>query len=486
MKRNGKNNANSFKDMPKVHVVRIDNEQNRKQIAAEQAAAKQALYVDYWESMTENEYMNNVRMINTNQFDILSPIFQDEELLEFFKMKKKQEAEQSDQDSKTFFELLPNMHESVQMSMIEFINDHHTDEQTHVDYMSLVKMAREKAIHEHEVFELHNQSNKLEQKKFDDFWSGIHQPDKMGRLEVLKKAIDSKVIDINILNYITQTVGLPLNDFLTMWEVKQAQQAQLRENLLKFAEGKEEQAEHEENAEQENEEQEKFLSFWKSLDESKKDLCVTGLHSGYIATVARIFVNENFKDETVFLKLLKTHLYNEPDLTTVHEELETEEQETEVQNEILTETPTTENMKSQKEVASEVKKEVSKSQKATKKAKLVTETTVNNTQSIVNNTLNLTLEKEKPKMSIADKIIEAQKMLVIAERKQITEDRLKAFHGYLHANKEGDNFKLMSLDEKYSFSTNNIELIKEVNTVLEKFFKTKIQEFETELTNFQI
>jgi hypothetical protein len=89
-------------------------------------------------------------------------------------------------------------------------------------------------------------------------------------------------------------------------------------------------------------------------------------------------------------------------------------------------------------------------------------------------------------MSIADKIVEAQKMLVIAERKEVTEARLKDFHGYLHANKDGDNFTLTSLDKSYSFSTNNAELVKEVNIVLERFLKNKIQEFETELANFQL
>ena len=86
-----------------------------KKLADEQATVKQALYLNFWESMTENEYINNVRMINTNQFDILSPLFKDEELLKFFKMKKQQEGEQSDRESKTFFELLPKMSELIKL-----------------------------------------------------------------------------------------------------------------------------------------------------------------------------------------------------------------------------------------------------------------------------------------------------------------------------------------------------------------------------------
>ena len=114
MKKNGKNNGNPFKDMPNVHVVQIDNEQNRKQ--AEQAK-KQAMYLDFWESMTENEYIETVKMINSNQIDSDNQLFKDKDLLEFVKMKIKQGKEQADQESKTFFELLPQMSATVQKSM---------------------------------------------------------------------------------------------------------------------------------------------------------------------------------------------------------------------------------------------------------------------------------------------------------------------------------------------------------------------------------
>ncbi len=325
---------------------------NRKQEkTTEQAAEQQAMHVEFWESMTENEYLATVKMINSNQFDINSKLFKDKDLLEFVKMKIKQGNEQADQDSKTFFELLPNMHESVQMSMIEFINDHSTGEQTHIDYVSLVKMARERAVLEQ--LELDARAAQDEQE--------FERQERLGDL--------------------------------------------IEENLR-------------------NEE----------LEEEETDKLEKEFFAGYA------------------------------------QETETKEVANEVQNEILNQNPKTE-MKTQ-EVVNE-------------------NTSVNNTQTIVNqqvtnNTLNVTVDKPKPKMSIADKIIEAQKMLVIAERKEITEAKLKEFHGYLHANKEGDNFKLMSLDEKYSFSTNNIDLVKEVNKVLEKFLKDKIQEFETELSNFQI
>ena len=267
------------------------------------------------------------------------------------------------------------------------------------------------------------------------------------------------------------------------------------------------------------------MSFWESLDESKKDLCITGMHSGYIAGFARKFVIENFKSENNFNMLLQNQIFIEKHLIVVsqeeqaeterlerlgdlmednlrNEELEEEEndrleqgyekddeqnvkistlaKEQELQNEIKTEI-LTQNQKT----------EIMKTQEVATETETATENpSVNNTQNIVNNVSNvqnvLIVEKPKQKMSIADKIVEAQKMLVIAERKEKTEERLKEFHGYLHANKDGDNFTLMSLDKTYSFSTNNADLVKQVNTVLERFLKTKIQEFETELANFQI
>ncbi len=350
MKRNGKNNANSFKDMHNVHVVGIDNEQNRKQIAAEQAAEKQAMYVEFWETMTENEYVANVQMINRNKFSSDSKLVKDYELLQFFKMKIAQEHKQISEESQKFFDLLPQMSESVQKSMIEFINDHFTDEQTHCEYVSLVKMARETAV--------------LEQAELD-----------------ARAAQDEQELE------------------------RQERVGDLIEKNLR----------NEELKEEENDRLEK--EFFKG-----------------------------YAQETEI------------------------EKATEVTTEILTQNPKTE-MKTQ-EVATE-------------------NTTLNNTQNIVNqqvtnNTLNVTVETPKPKMSIADKIAEAQKMLTIAEKKEATENQLKKFHGYLHANKDGDNFTLTSLDKAYAFSTNNIELVKEVNTLLERFFKTKIQEFETELSNFQI
>jgi hypothetical protein len=318
MKKNGKNNGNPLKDMPNVHVVQIDNEQNRKQAEQEK---KQAMYLEFWESMTENEYIETVKMINSNQIDSNNQLFKDKDLLEFVKMKIKQGKEQADQESKTFFELLPQMSETVQKSMLEFINDHFTDEQTHIDYVNLVQMARERAVTEHQR------------------------------------------------------------------EQEQAEQTKLEQEVIEVQELTEE-------------------------------------------------VNEITEVTAV--------------------------------TEILTQTPTTE-MKNQEVVKEKASNE-----------------TVNNTQNITNNTLNVILDKPKPKMSIADKIVEAQKMLVIAERKELTEARLKDFHGYLHANKDGDNFTLTSLDKSYSFSTNNAELVKEVNIVLERFLKHKIQEFETELANFQL
>lgn len=360
MKSNGKNNRKN--DIP-LNVQKAKQEQ----AAAEKAAEQQATFIDFWETMTENEYMKYVQMINSNQISIASKIF-NKDLLQFFKMKIAQENEQIAEESKDFFDLLPQMHDSIKQSMLEFINDHLTDEQTHVDYVSLVKMSREMAVTEH-------------------------------KQEIARQAeIENELAELR------------------------AAQAEL--------------------AEQELERLEKV-----------GDLIEENLR------------NEELEEEEID-RLEKEFFKGYAQETEIEEVTEV----TEVQNEILTQNPKTE-MKTQ-EVVNE-------------------NTSVNNTQTIVNqqvtnNTLNVTLETPKPKMSIADKIVEAQKMLLIAERKQLTEDRLKAFHGYLHANRDGDNFRLMSSDEKYKFSTNNIELVKEVNIVLERFFKTKIQEFETELANFQI
>lgn len=394
MKKNGKNNGNPFKDMPNVHVVQIDNEQNRKQ--AEQAK-KQAMYLELWESMTENEYIETVKMINSNQIDSNNQLFKDKDLLEFVKMKIKQGKEQADQESKTFFELLPQMSETVQKSMLEFINDHFTDEQTHIDYVNLVQMARERAVTEHQ-----QEKSKLPS-TVQEFWESLTP-------KVQEEIIESQEVNVQI----------------------------------------------------------------------EIDLEELGIDAYEFADYVFLTIAPQREQEQAEQTKLEQEVIEVQELT----------EEVNTATEILIQTPTTEIMKTQKEVASEVKKEVSKSEKTTKKEKVVKQKasneTVNNTQNITNNTLNVILDKPKPKMSIADKIVEAQKMLVIAERKEVTEARLKDFHGYLHANKDGDNFTLTSLDKSYSFSTNNAELVKEVNIVLERFLKNKIQEFETELANFQL
>jgi hypothetical protein len=141
--------------------------------------------------------------------------------------------------------------------------------------------------------------------------------------------------------------------------------------------------------------------------------------------------------------------------------------------EILTQTPTTEIMQTEKVVNETV----------------ATATTVNNTQNVVNQQVtNIIVEQQKPifKMSIADKIAEANKMLAIAHKKEQTENLLKDFYGYLNAKKDGDNFTLQSADKLYKFTTPNQELVDEVNNVLEKFLKNKISSFEMQLQNFQL
>jgi hypothetical protein len=109
-------------------------------------------------------------------------------------------------------------------------------------------------------------------------------------------------------------------------------------------------------------------------------------------------------------------------------------------------------------------------------------------QQVVNNvTVNVEQPKnENRKLSIAEKVAEAQKMLAVAEKKEFYETKLKDFYGYLNGNRDGDNFTLSSTDKSYKFNTNNFELIREVNEVIEKHFKSKIQGFENLLQNFQL
>jgi hypothetical protein len=115
------------------------------------------------------------------------------------------------------------------------------------------------------------------------------------------------------------------------------------------------------------------------------------------------------------------------------------------------------------------------------------------TQSLVHQQVvqNVTVNVEQPKqenrkLSIAEKVAEAQKMIAVAEKKEFCEVKLKEFYGYLNGNRDGDNFTLAATDKSYKFSTNNFELIREVNEVIEKHFKQKIQGFETQLQNFQL
>lgn len=116
----------------------------------------------------------------------------------------------------------------------------------------------------------------------------------------------------------------------------------------------------------------------------------------------------------------------------------------------------------------------------------VTQNVVN--QQVVNNvTVNVEQAKqENRKLTIAEKVAEAQKMIATAEKKEFYEAKLKDFYGYLNGNRDGDNFTLSATDKSYKFSTNNFELIREVNEVIEKHFKHKINSFENLLQNFQL
>lgn len=126
-------------------------------------------------------------------------------------------------------------------------------------------------------------------------------------------------------------------------------------------------------------------------------------------------------------------------------------------------------------------------------AKEVANTQSQVTQNVVNQQVvnNVTVNVEQPKnenrkLSIAEKVAEAQKMIAVSEKKEFFEGKLKDFYGYLNGNRDGDNFTLLSNDKAYKFSTNNFELIREVNEVIERHFKQKISGFETQLANFQI
>lgn len=106
-------------------------------------------------------------------------------------------------------------------------------------------------------------------------------------------------------------------------------------------------------------------------------------------------------------------------------------------------------------------------------------------------TQNLTVNLEQPKDKIrkltpAEKVAEAQKLLGISEKKEYVESLLKEFYIYLHANKDGDNFCLKSFDGNYKFSTNSLDLVKEVQQVVEKHLKRKIESLGDEMELIQI
>lgn len=106
-------------------------------------------------------------------------------------------------------------------------------------------------------------------------------------------------------------------------------------------------------------------------------------------------------------------------------------------------------------------------------------------------TQNVTVKVEQPKpevkkLTLAEKIAEAQKLVSFSEKKEFTEAKMKELHAYMYAVKEGDIFSLKSSDGKYNFTTPNAELVKEVTEVLEKFFKRKIEGFASEINKIQI
>lgn len=104
---------------------------------------------------------------------------------------------------------------------------------------------------------------------------------------------------------------------------------------------------------------------------------------------------------------------------------------------------------------------------------------------------NVTVNVEQPKvevqpMSIKDKILEAQKIVSIFEKKEVFEDRLKKLYAYSLANKEGDELKLSSKDQKHNFFTTNADMIEVFVKTLETFLKERIAETENQIQKIKI
>jgi hypothetical protein len=104
---------------------------------------------------------------------------------------------------------------------------------------------------------------------------------------------------------------------------------------------------------------------------------------------------------------------------------------------------------------------------------------------------NVTVNVEQPKvevqpMSIKDKILEAQKIVSIFEKKEVFEDRLKKLYAYSLANKEGDELKLSSKDQKHNFFTTNADMIEVFVKTLETFLKERITETENQIQKIKI